>query len=139
VTKTGILLTTDLLLAFGLIGGARADPGSHFSGIASFYSDDYSGRTATGDQYDPTQFTAAHPTLPFGTLLQVSDACNDRSVTVVVNDRGPFVGGRVLDLSKAAAEALGLLDSGTVLVTAVVERVRPIQLRTLLSDEASTR
>ena len=138
MTKTGILLTAGLLLGFGLAGGTRAHPVEHFSGIASFYSDDYSGQTANGDPYDPTQFTAAHATLPFGTLLRVSDACNERSVTVVVTDRGPFVDGRVLDLSKAAAEALGMLDRGTLQVTAVVERVRPIHLRVLLSGGTST-
>lgn len=137
--KMGILLAAGLLLGFGLAGGARAGFVERFSGIASFYGDGYSGPTANGEQYDPAQFTAAHPTLPFGTLLRVSDPCNERSVTVVVNDRGPFVGGRVLDLSKAAAEALDMADRGTLLVTAVVERVRPIRLRTLLSDGASTR
>ena len=139
MTKTGILLTAGLLLGFGLAGGTRAHPVEHFSGIASFYSDDYSGQTANGEQYDPTQFTAAHPTLPFGTLLRVTDPCNERSVTVVVTDRGPFVNGRVLDLSRSAAEALGMVDRGILLVTAVEERVRPIHLRALLSSGIATR
>jgi len=136
VTTTRTLLTVGLVLGFGLAAGsARAHVAERFSGMASFYSDDYSGQTANGDQYDPTQFTAAHPTLPFGTLLRISDPCNDRAVTVVINDRGPFVDGRVLDLSKAAAEALGMVDRGTLLVTAVVQRVRAIHLRALLSGE----
>jgi rare lipoprotein A len=112
---------------------ARAHQPQRFSGIASVYSDDYSGVTAAGEQYDPAQFTAAHPTLPFGTLLHVSDPCNARSVTVVVNDRGPFIAGRVLDLSMAAAKALGVADLGIFLVTAEVAHVRAIHLRALLS------
>jgi len=133
----GTVLTAGMLLGlgFGLAGTARAHPTEYFTGIASFYSDDYSGQTANGDQYDPAQFTAAHPTLPFGTLLRVSDPCNERSVTVVVNDRGPFVDGRVLDVSKAAAEALGMGERGLLMVTATVERVRPIHLRGLLAGE----
>ncbi len=131
----GMALTASLLLAFGLAGGALANPTVQFSGIASFYGDDYKGQTANGDQYDPALFTAAHPTLPFGTFLRISDPCNEHSVTVVITDRGPFVDGRVLDLSKAAAEALGMVDRGVLMVTAVVERVRPIHLRTLLAGE----
>lgn len=135
--RAGTLLTAGLLWGLGLSGGARAHSNEYFTGIASFYGDNYSGKTANGDQYDPTQFTAAHPTLPFGTLLRVSDPCNERSVTVVVTDRGPFVDGRVLDLSKAAAEALGMVDRGILLVTAVVEHVRPIHLHTLLAGGTS--
>ena len=139
MTKTGILLTAGLLLGFGLAGGTRAHSVEHFSGIASFYSDDYSGQTANGDPYDPTQFTAAHRDAAVRHVACASrDACNERSVTAAVTDRGPFVDGRVLDLSKAAAEALGMLDRGTLQVTAVVERVRPIHLRVLLSGGTST-
>jgi rare lipoprotein A len=138
VTKTGILLTAGLLWGFGLTAGARAHSVEQFSGIASFYGDDYRGKTANGEQYDPAQFTAAHPTLPFGTLLRVSDPCNERSVTVVITDRGPFVDGRVLDLSKAAAEALGMVDRGILVVTAVVAHIRPIRLRALFAGRTFT-
>jgi rare lipoprotein A len=126
-----IALMAGLIVAVSAAGPACAHQPQRFTGIASVYSDDYSGETAAGEEYDPDQFTAAHPTLPFGTLLRVSTPCNLRSVTVVVNDRGPFVPGRVLDLSRAAAMALGMVD-GTLLVTAVVEHVRPIHLRALL-------
>jgi len=71
--------------------------------------------------------------LPFGTVLRVSDACNEHGVLVVVNDRGPFVAGRVLDLSLAAGKALAMLDRGIVWVTAIVERLRAIRLRDLFS------
>jgi len=92
-----------------------------FTGVAAYYSTDYSGRTARGDRYDPTKFTAAHRSLPFGTRLRVTDPRSKRSVVVVVNDRGPFSKGRVLDLSLAAAKALNMTGRGLLNVTAVVE------------------
>jgi rare lipoprotein A len=92
-----------------------------FTGVAAYYSTDYSGRTARGDKYDPAKFTAAHRSLPFGTRLRVTDPRSKRSVVVVVNDRGPFSKGRVLDLSLAAAKALNMTARGLLNVTAVVE------------------
>ena len=92
-----------------------------FSGIASYYDKNYAGKTASGDRYDGTKFTAAHRTLPFGTRLRVTDRRSRRSVTVVVNDRGPFIKNRVLDLSYAAANALGMQRRGLLRVTAAVE------------------
>jgi len=74
-------------------------------GIASFYKDK---RTASGERMNPRAFTAAHSTLPFGTKVVVTNPHNGRSVVVTINDRGPFVGGRVIDLSPAAARALGI-------------------------------
>ncbi len=117
-----ILLSAGLTLALCLAGGnALAHDNNSFTGLASVYSADYSGATASGEQYDPKQFTAAHRSLPFGTLLRVTDVRNRRSVTVVINDRGPFVRGRVLDLSRAAAKTLGVGDRGVAKVTAVVQ------------------
>jgi rare lipoprotein A len=104
-----------------LSGGALAESPRQFSGVAAYYSTNYSGRTARGDRYDPGKFTAAHRSLPFGTRLRVTDPRSQRSVVVVVNDRGPFTKGRVLDLSLAAAKALRMMDRGLVKVTAVVE------------------
>ena len=92
-----------------------------FSGVAAFYSTDYAGRTACGERYDPKKFTAAHKSLPFGTRLRVTDSRSQRSVGVVVNDRGPFTKERVLDLSLAAAKALNMMDRGLIKVTAVIE------------------
>jgi rare lipoprotein A (peptidoglycan hydrolase) len=83
-------------------------------GVASYYS--YPGRTANGERYDPSQFTAAHRTLPFGTKLQVTNLNSGRSVVVRVNDRGPFIHGRVVDVSYVAARELNLLHSGTAKV-----------------------
>ena len=73
-------------------------------------------RTASGEPYDETALTAAHPTLPFGTLIKVTNLYNDRSVVLRVNDRGPFVGHRVIDVSQIAAEQLGMIRTGSVRV-----------------------
>jgi rare lipoprotein A len=100
--------------------GAQAGP-KNFSGVASYYSNNYHGRTARGERYDPGKLTAAHKTLPFGTKLRVTNPSNHRSVTVVVNDRGPFVKGRVLDLSMAAAKALNMTARGVARVQASIE------------------
>jgi peptidoglycan lytic transglycosylase len=87
------------------------------SGIASVYA--YSGqRTASGERAQPNEFTAAHRTLPFGTRVRVTNKNNGRSITVRINDRGPFVRGRVIDLTPAAAHALGFSGLAPVTVTA---------------------
>ena len=105
------------------LAGAQAEASSQkiFSGVAAYYDTHYAGRTATGERYDPGKFTAAHRTLPFGTRLRVTDNKTHRSVLVVVNDRGPFNKGRVLDLSLAAAKALRMQERGIIRVTAAVE------------------
>ena len=102
---------------------AAGKPASRaFSGIAAYYDTNYHGRTAAGVPYDPGKLTAAHRTLPFGTRLKVTDRKTGRSVEVVVNDRGPFTRGRVLDLSLAAAKQLRMLGRGLAHVTASVEQ-----------------
>jgi rare lipoprotein A len=83
-------------------------------GLASFYSEGT--RTASGEQFDPNAMTAAHPNLPFGTKLRVTDVASGRSVVVRVNDRGPFVPGRVVDVSYSAAASLGIIGRGTAKV-----------------------
>ncbi|MCS3495487.1 rare lipoprotein A (peptidoglycan hydrolase) [Bradyrhizobium japonicum] len=96
--------------------GARS-PNRVFSGTASYYS--YAkGKTASGSSFDRNRLTAAHRRLPFGTKLRVTHG--SRSVIVIVNDRGPFVRGRVLDLSLAAARSLGITDRGVAQVHAEV-------------------
>lgn len=83
------------------------------TGIASFYSDHLEGRkTASGEKYYKDSLTAAHKTLPFGTVIRVVNTANKKEVIVRINDRGPFVKGRILDLSKAAARVLGILKQG---------------------------
>jgi rare lipoprotein A len=79
-------------------------------GLASFYR--HGARTANGETFNPTELTAAHRTLPFGTRLRVTNVATGQSVTVRINDRGPFIPGRVVDVSHSAAEALGLVDRG---------------------------
>lgn len=110
-----------VLLFCLLPSGASAENARQFSGVAAYYSTDYSGKTACGQKYDPNKFTAAHRTLPFGTRLRVTDPQSRRSVLVVVNDRGPFTKGRVLDLSLAAAKALRMTGRGLMKVTAAIE------------------
>ncbi len=109
--------------AAGEATAQRAQAADHqeFSGLASYYDKNYQGKTASGAHYDGTKLTAAHRTLPFGTRLSVTDPRTHRVVTVVVNDRGPFVKSRVLDLSYSAAEALHMTGRGVVKVTASVE------------------
>lgn len=104
-----------------LPGGVFAQNIKQFSGVAAYYSTDYSGPTACGQKYDPNKFTAAHRSLPFGTRLRVTDPQSHRSVVVVVNDRGPFTKGRILDLSLAAAKTLRMTGRGLMKVTAAVE------------------
>jgi rare lipoprotein A len=83
-------------------------------GLASFYTEGT--RTASGEKFDANELTAAHPTLPFGTRLRVTNVATGRSVTVRVNDRGPYIPGRVVDVSYSAADALGMVGRGTAKV-----------------------
>jgi len=89
-------------------------------GIASFYK--YESKTASGEQFNPSELTAAHRTLPFGTRLRVTNVATGQSVTVRVNDRGPFIPGRVVDVSHSAAEVLGMIDRGITKVKLEVEK-----------------
>jgi len=83
------------------------------SGKASFYADKFEGRpTASGEKYKHNKLTAAHKSLPFGTQVRVTNTLNNQSVDVIINDRGPYVDGRVIDVSKAAAEKLGFINQG---------------------------
>jgi len=79
-------------------------------GVASFYTEGT--QTASGEKFDTHELTAAHPSLPFGTRLRVTNVATGRSVTVRVNDRGPYVPGRVVDVSYSAAESLGMVGKG---------------------------
>jgi len=83
-------------------------------GIASFYTEGT--QTASGEKFDTNELTAAHPTLPFGTKLRVTNVTNGQSVTVRINDRGPYVPGRVVDVSYSAARTLGMVGGGVAKV-----------------------
>jgi peptidoglycan lytic transglycosylase len=100
---------------------AKANSAS--DGVASFYTEDE--WTASGERFNTHAMTAAHPTLPFGTRLRVTNVTNGRSVVVRINDRGPFVPGRVVDLSESAAESLGMVERGIVKVKLDVVQKSP--------------
>ncbi len=118
----GLWVAAGLVLTCGLASGeAFAQDSQQFSGVASYYGENYDGAMASGARYDPKQFTAAHRTLPFGTRLLVTDPMTHLSVGVTVNDRGPFTKDRVLDLSFAAASELRMTDHGLINVTAAVQ------------------
>src|SRR6187455_1655262 len=83
------------------------------TGKASFYADKFEGvYTASGEKYKHNKLTGAHKTLPFGTKVRVTNLANNQSVEVVINDRGPYVDGRIIDISKSAAEQLGFINQG---------------------------
>jgi peptidoglycan lytic transglycosylase len=106
------------MITVGLLGAAAIMPlniaKADQVGHASWYS--LSSETASGERMNPNELTAAHRSLPFGTKVLVENLSNGRSVVVRINDRGPFVGGRIIDLSKAAAEQIGMIGSGTAKV-----------------------
>jgi rare lipoprotein A (peptidoglycan hydrolase) len=102
-------------------------------GLASWYGEKFQGRnTANGEAYDMNGLTAAHRELPMGTRVVITNVRNGRSVTVRINDRGPSIPGRMIDVSKAAARALGFVGAGTTIVTMKVA-VRPASSKTLPS------
>lgn len=118
-----VLISQGCTLAGGPPASSRApSPGAPASawtqtGIASWYGQPFHGRTtASGERFDMNKLTCAHKTLPFGTRLRVENLDNGRAVTLRVNDRGPFVEGRILDVSRGAAEELEMIGPGTARV-----------------------
>ena len=101
------------IAAFTMISTApaSADPGC---GHASWYA--LTSKTASGERMNPAKLTAAHRSLPFGTKVKVTNKRNGKSVVVRINDRGPFIKGRIIDVSKAAAQNIGMVRSGTAQV-----------------------
>jgi rare lipoprotein A len=97
-------------LAACVFAGAGVFPAAAQCGKASWYA--LGSRTASGERMNPSAMTAAHRSLPFGTRLRVTNKRNGKSVVVRINDRGPFIRGRILDLSKGAARELGFVNSG---------------------------
>ena len=88
---------------------SSTQPASAQSGVASWYGPGFHGkRTASGERFNTGSFTAAHRSLPFGTRVRVTNVRNGQSVVVRINDRGPYVAGRIIDLSKASARAIGM-------------------------------
>lgn len=121
-------------------GYADYDAGLKERGEASWYGDAFHGRlTASGKVYDQHKLTAAHRVLPLGSRVRVLNALNGRQVEVLINDRGPFIDGRIIDLSHAAAEALDMIDIGTSPVTIdVITYHRSADPRRALSGSAAT-
>ena len=108
-----VLFFTSLTL---LAAPLKAEEGS-----ASFYADKFHNRqTASGERFNMNALTAAHPKLPFGTLVRVTNTINNRSVVVRINDRGPFARGRIIDLSRRAAAEIGMIKRGHAPVTVEV-------------------
>jgi peptidoglycan lytic transglycosylase len=97
---------------------ADSQKGDILRGKASFYADFFEGRlTANGEVFDQSRLTAAHKSLKFGTIVRVTNLKNGKSIVVKINDRGPFVAGRIIDLSKEAARQIGMIQDGVVDVT----------------------
>jgi rare lipoprotein A len=96
------------------MGAKRYQSGEIEHGKASWYSNADGRRTASGERFDENEFTAAHRHLPFGTIVRVTNERNGRSVKVRINDRGPWTGGRIIDVTSAAADALQMKGSGIV-------------------------
>lgn len=108
-------ILTAFAAAVLLVGAqfAVSSPAQASTGLASYYGNDFAGKpTANGESFNPGAYTAASLSLPFGTMVRVTNRYTGRSVVVRINDRGPYVGGRVIDLSLAAAGAIGMLGSG---------------------------
>jgi rare lipoprotein A len=123
-----IILFTIASLAFSSLCAAQVLDNGSFTqeGIASWYGAEFEGRpTASGEIFSTSQFTAAHPTLPFGTTLMITNKHNGKTVIVRVNDRGPFVAARIIDLSQAAARQLDMIKTGTAPV--LVETISAAQ------------
>ena len=108
---------------------ARKPTGRVLTGIASWYGEHWQGRkTASGARFDIAKLTAAHRSLPLNTIVRVTNLSNGRSVEVLVNDRGPYVGRRVLDLSEAAAKRLDMIKKG----------LAPVRIETILPQDVAT-
>jgi len=116
-----LAITAALLgCALGASSASAQDPKPLQSGAASWYGSGFHGkRTANGERFNTHALTAAHKTLPFGTKLRVTNERTGKSVVVRINDRGPYAHGRVLDLSKAAAQAVGISGVGRVTLAAL--------------------
>ena len=112
-------LAASAALALVLCGsGSAFAAGPTLSGLASWYGPGFHGRrTANGERFNTHALTAAHKTLPFGTRVRVVNKRNGRSVVVRINDRGPYVHGRVIDLSRATARAIGFSGTAKVAIT----------------------
>ena len=121
-----ILVAFSIVVVAGCATAPKPQPttSQQLHGVASWYGQEFAGRTtANGEIFDPLLFTAAHRSLPFGTVCDVSNPKTGQSVRVRINDRGPYIGGRTIDLSYAAAQQIGLIDPGSGEVDITVVKV----------------
>lgn len=113
----GLAATSPVARAVEPLQSKQAKASQRLEGMASWYGPGFHGRkTANGERFDSQALTAAHRSLPFGTRVRVTNLNNGRSVTVRINDRGPFVGNRIIDLSAGAARSIGMIQSGVARV-----------------------
>lgn len=111
------------------------------SGIASWYGPNFHGKlTANGERYNMNDYTAAHKTLPFNTVVRVDNVENGKSVVVRINDRGPYIANRIIDLSRKAAQQIDMIGKGTASVRLMVVREgdRPVDVQNISSEETFT-
>jgi len=114
-----------LLLAMIIVLQSSCAPKITQSGKASYYADRFKNKpTASGQPYKPRKLTAAHRTLPFGTKVRVINRHNGKHVKVIINDRGPFISGRIIDLSRKAAKKLNIIDAGVADVNIKYKRIK---------------
>ncbi len=128
IDRRALACIVGLTIAFAGCGGAAANTrprkGQLQRGKASWYGKKWHGRkTASGEPFDRRKLTAAHKRLPFGTIVRVTNLRNRRSVRVRINDRGPYIKGRIIDVSEAAARRLKMLRAGVVPVKIEIIRV----------------
>lgn len=117
----------------------KHEPSYSQVGMASWYDSNVGAFTASGERYDPNMLTAAHPTLPLPSIVKVTNLSNGKEVFVRVNDRGPFSGTRIIDVSKAAAQQLGMINSGTAKVKVELQQQATLQyLKADAGDKQST-
>ncbi len=127
-------LDTSTNLALPTVAVAQSTVALPIEGVASWYGPGFVGRlTANGERFNPAELTAAHKTLPFGTRLRVVNLTTGRSVVVRINDRGPYAGNRIIDLSREAARQIGMIDDGVAQV-----RLEPLTPAPALATDVTT-
>src|SRR5438094_7611135 len=136
------------VISFVLYACATARPPTQqppevLHGVASWYGQEFAGRTtANGEIFDPLMLTAAHRSLPFGTIVEVKNAKNSKAVRVRINDRGPYVGDRLIDLSYAAAKVIDLIEPGSgevdlnIVTTGKGDREPPVPYTVTVAEAA---
>ncbi len=131
ISETGKIKPENQKKEGHIVNNSKKEEPIYQTGIASWYGGYFHGRdTASGEVYDKNEISAAHKTLPFGTIVKVKNLENGRELTLKINDRGPFVKGRIIDLSEEAAKQLGFRNKGTAKVSiSIIKSPKPIKYR----------